>query len=172
MGAPQRGTCGIMDDGERPPQAPGPGDGLSHLAFLYRGADEYLQHLLAFIREGLACSEPAFVALPDDLAWRVRATLGAADWQLAVADMNVLGRNPARITLALGAFSDQHAGHRIRIVTEPLWPGRTDAETAEVMNTKRWSSWRSPSSARRSCVLTTPPGSARRTSTVPAIPTR
>jgi anti-sigma regulatory factor (Ser/Thr protein kinase) len=133
MGAPQRGICGIVDDGERPLQAPGPGDGLSHLAFLYRDADEYLQHLLAFIREGLACSEPVFVALPDDLAWRVRATLGAADWQLAVADMNVLGRNPARITLALGAFADQHAGHRIRIVTEPLWPGRTDAETAEVM---------------------------------------
>jgi hypothetical protein len=28
-----------------------------------------------------------FVALPDDLAWRVRATLGAADWQLAVAEV-------------------------------------------------------------------------------------
>jgi hypothetical protein len=47
--------------------------------------------------------------------------------------LNELGRNPARITLALGTFAGGHAGQRIRIVTEPLWPGRTDAETAEVM---------------------------------------
>lgn len=113
---------------------PAGGDGLSHLAFLYRGLGEYLEHLLAFIREGLACSEPVFVALPGDLAGRVRAAAGTADWQqLAVADMNELGRNPARITLALGSFADLHGGHPIRIVTEPLWPGRTDAEAGEVM---------------------------------------
>jgi anti-sigma regulatory factor (Ser/Thr protein kinase) len=135
-----------MDDHQRPPTAPGPGarraagrppgaggDGLSHLAFIYRDANEYLDHLLAFIREGLAGSEPVFVALPGEPARRARAALGAAGRQLAVADMDELGRNPARITLALGAFADQHAGHRIRVVTESLWPERTDAETAEVM---------------------------------------
>ena len=37
--------------------------------------------------------------------------------------LSQLGRNPARITLALTSFAGQHAGHRIRIVTEPLWPG-------------------------------------------------
>ena len=47
--------------------------------------------------------------------------------------LSQLGRNPARITLALTSFAGQHAGHRIRIVTEPLWLGRSDAETAEVM---------------------------------------
>jgi len=38
--------------------------GLSHLAFLYHGADDYLGHVLAFVRAGLASSEPVFVALP------------------------------------------------------------------------------------------------------------
>jgi anti-sigma regulatory factor (Ser/Thr protein kinase) len=109
------------------------GRGLSHLAFLYRDPSEYLEHVLAFIREGLARAEPVFAALPGDLGWRLRADLGAADQQLAVADINELGRNPARITLALGTFADQHARQQIRIVTEPLWPARTDAETAEVM---------------------------------------
>jgi anti-sigma regulatory factor (Ser/Thr protein kinase) len=109
------------------------GRGLSHLAFLYRDPSEYLEHVLAFIREGLARAEPVFAALPGDLGWRLRADLGAADQQLAVADINELGRNPARITLALGTFADQHARQQIRIVTEPLWPTRTDAETAEVM---------------------------------------
>ena len=109
------------------------GRGLSHLAFLYRDASEYLEHVLAFVREGLARAEPVLAALPGDLGWRLRADLGAADRQLAVADVNELGRNPARITLALGTFADQHAGQQVRIVTEPLWPARTDAETAEVM---------------------------------------
>ena len=109
------------------------GRGLSHLAFLYRDASEYLEHVLAFIREGLARAEPVLAALPGDLGWRLRADLGAADRQLAVADVNELGRNPARITLALGTFAGEHAGQQVRIVTEPLWPARTDAETAEVM---------------------------------------
>jgi anti-sigma regulatory factor (Ser/Thr protein kinase) len=122
---------GVTPAVTRPVQAGG--HGMSHLAFLYRGASEYLEHVLAFIREGLASDEPVFAALPGDLGWRVRADLGAADWQLAVADISELGRNPARITLALGTFADQHAGQQLRIVTEPLWPARTDAETAEVM---------------------------------------
>jgi anti-sigma regulatory factor (Ser/Thr protein kinase) len=135
MGTPQRGICRTMDDGATAHPAPGPaaGDGLSHLAFLYRGAGECLEQVLAFVAGGLARSEPVFAALPGDLASRVRAGLGAAGRRLAVADMNELGRNPARITLALSSFAGQHAGRRIRIVTEPLWPGRSNAETAEVM---------------------------------------
>ena len=114
-------------------RAPADGDGLSHLALLYRETDEYLEHVLAFIADGLTCSEPVFVALPGRLASQVRAAADAAGWRLAVTDMDELGRNPARITLALGTFASEHAGHRIRIVTEPLWPGRTDAEIAEVL---------------------------------------
>ncbi|HKA98480.1 MAG TPA: sensor histidine kinase [Streptosporangiaceae bacterium] len=134
-----------MGDGERPLPAPAPGarpatwparaggTGLAHLAFLYRGANEYLELMLAFIREGLDRAEPVFAALPGHLGWRVQADLGAAGRQLAVADISELGRNPARITLALWTFADQHARQQIRVVTEPLWPGRTDAEAAEVM---------------------------------------
>jgi anti-sigma regulatory factor (Ser/Thr protein kinase) len=146
MGTPDRGICRIVDDGRRPPRlagaqagpaaaqrAPGGGDGLSHLAFLYRETDEYLERVLAFIADGLTCSEPVFVALPGRLGSQVRAAADAAGWRLAVTGMNELGRNPARITLALGTFAGQHAGQRIRIVTEPVWPGRTEAEIAEVM---------------------------------------
>ena len=113
--------------------APAGGDGPGHLAFLYHGTGDYLEHVLAFVRAGLASAEPVFVALPGGLGRRVQAAAGAAARQLAVADMNELGRNPARITLALGSFASQHAGQRIRIVTEPLWRGRSDAEAAEVM---------------------------------------
>ena len=113
--------------------APADGGGVSHCAFLYRDANEYLEHTLAFVQEGLARREPVFVALPGGHARRMRAAAGAADRQLAVADMNELGRNPARITLALAIFASQHPAQRVRIVTESLWPGRTAAETSEVM---------------------------------------
>jgi MEDS: MEthanogen/methylotroph, DcmR Sensory domain/Histidine kinase-like ATPase domain len=131
-----------MDDAGAPHLAPGPTDGrpaqagrdgLSHLAFFYTDAGEYLERVCAFVGGGLARSEPVFAALPGRRAWRIRADLGAAGSQLAVADMDQLGRNPARITLALTSFAGQHAGRRIRVVTEPLWPGRSGAETAEVM---------------------------------------
>ena len=143
MSTPYRGICAIVDDGHRParppgaetapaaaPPAPADGDGVSHLVLLYRDAGEYLEHVLAFIGDGLACSEPVFVALPGHPASQVRAAAGAAGWRLDVADMNELGRNPARITLALGSFAGRHAGQPIRIVTETVWPGRTEAETA------------------------------------------
>ena len=109
------------------------GDGVSHCAFLYRDVDECLEHMLAFVQEGLARREPVFVALPGSHARRLQAAAAAADRQLAVADMNQLGRNPARITLVLGAFASQHPAQKVRIVTESLWPGRTAAEAAEVM---------------------------------------
>ena len=54
-----------MDHGDRPPRpagaeatpaaappAPAGGYGPSHLVFLYRDADEYLEHVLAFIADG------------------------------------------------------------------------------------------------------------------------
>src|SRR5947208_2710852 len=87
MGTPYRGICRIVDDGRGPPRSPGAeagtppappgGDGLSHLAFPYRDTGEYLEHVLAFIGDGLACSEPVFVALPGRLASQVRAGAGA-----------------------------------------------------------------------------------------------
>lgn len=109
------------------------GDSVSHYAFLYRDANEYEEHTLAFVQEGLARREPVFVALPGGHPRRMPAAAETAGRQLAVADMNELGRNPARITLALGIFASQYPAQRVRIVTEPLWPGRTAAEAAEVM---------------------------------------
>ncbi len=144
MVSPLRGTSGIVDKGDGPVQARGPGvmptvtgtgavDGaaLSHFAFPYRGTDEYLESVLPFITGGLAEAEPVLVAVPGELARQVRAALppGRAP---AFADMDELGRNPARITLALAAFAEQHAGRPVRCVTELMWPGRTRAEAAEV----------------------------------------
>jgi len=54
---------------------------------------------------------------------------GAAD-AVTFTDMQDLGRNPARIIPAIRRFTDAHAG-RTRFVGEPIWAGRTEAETRE-----------------------------------------
>jgi anti-sigma regulatory factor (Ser/Thr protein kinase) len=49
------------------------------------------------------------------------------------ADMTELGGNPARIIPSLRSFIDSAAGGPVRIVGEPVWPGRSPAETTEAI---------------------------------------
>jgi len=52
------------------------------VAFPYRDTGEYLAHVLAFIGDGLACSEPVFVALPaiSDHRYGRRRVRPAGGW--------------------------------------------------------------------------------------------
>lgn len=101
-----------------------------HPALFYRGLDEYLTGTLPFIAEGLAASEPVAVAVPASRLEPLRAELGEAAARVRFVDMGEAGRNPGRIIpCVLLAFADAHrdAG-RMRIVGEPIWPGRSDVE--------------------------------------------
>jgi anti-sigma regulatory factor (Ser/Thr protein kinase) len=46
-------------------------------------------------------------------------------------DMSALGRNPARIISAIHDFVEKHEGRVVRMVGEPIWPGRSGAEMVE-----------------------------------------
>jgi anti-sigma regulatory factor (Ser/Thr protein kinase) len=105
--------------------------GPTHLAFFYRDQAEYLACIEEFASDGLANAEPVFVAVPGDKARLVRTRLGGASRQVSYGDMAELGRNPGRLIPALRAFADAHPGHRVRFVSEPVWPGRPAAETRE-----------------------------------------
>lgn len=48
---------------------------------------------------------------------------------LSFADLRDLGRNPGRIIPEVRRFADAHAGRPLAFVGEPIWPGRTPAET-------------------------------------------
>ena len=65
---------------------------------------------------------------PDVLIKRV---LGKAGQAVSFADMAVLGRNPARIIPAICRFTDSRHPRRTRFVDEPVWAGRSPAETTE-----------------------------------------
>lgn len=104
---------------------------LAHYAFFYRSQDEYAREVCSFVREGLAAAEPVLVAVPGRRLGLVRAGLGPAAEAVSFADMATLGRNPARIIPAIRRFTDSRRPRRTRFVGEPVWAGRSAAETAE-----------------------------------------
>lgn len=95
-----------------------------HVALFYRNAQEYLAGALPFLASG-----PAAVAVPGPSLELLRSGLGSRARRVRVIDMAVAGRNPGRIIPAvLRKLADEHPGRRVKIIGEPIWAGRTDAE--------------------------------------------
>ncbi|WP_406388117.1 anti-sigma factor RsbA family regulatory protein [Streptomyces sp. NBC_00887] len=104
-------------------------DSFVHPALFYRDVQEYLAGTVPFIQDGLAAGEPVAVAVPGPKLALLRAELGADAEAVRLIDMNEAGRNPGRIIpKVLRAFADAHPISRVRIIGEPIWPGRTAAE--------------------------------------------
>ncbi|MGJ6968066.1 anti-sigma factor RsbA family regulatory protein [Streptosporangium sp. G11] len=100
-----------------------------HPALFYRGARQYLDGTVPFVREGIEAGEPVTVAVPGRNLKLIRAELGEAAAEVRFLDMEEVGRNPGRIIPAvLWAFADLHAGRRVRVVGEPVWPDRSPTE--------------------------------------------
>lgn len=101
-----------------------------HVALLYRDPGEHAEVVSGFLRAGLDAGERAFAAVPGREHARLRAALGRHGDDVVFADMTSLGANPARIIPAIEAFAAD-SGRPVRVVTEPVWPGRSAAEIAE-----------------------------------------
>jgi anti-sigma regulatory factor (Ser/Thr protein kinase) len=103
--------------------------GLRHAAYFYDD-ERFVTDLLGFVGNALARGEPTLIALPTPRLARIRACLSAAEVdRVCLRDMAVVGRNPGRlIGSVLGAFIAHHPAQRVRIVTETVWPGRTEEE--------------------------------------------
>jgi anti-sigma regulatory factor (Ser/Thr protein kinase) len=108
-----------------------PSRGFRHEAFLYADAGSYAEQMAAFLRAGLAASEPVMAAVPADRLRELRVALGADADDVLLADMAEVGRNPARIIPEWRRFVDAAAGRPMRGVGEPLWAGRGRQEALE-----------------------------------------
>lgn len=102
----------------------------AHPALFYRGEEQYTAGTVPFVRAGLTAGEAVAVAVPGPRLELIRAGLGSGADGVRFLDMTEVGRNPGRIIPGvLRAFADAHAGSgRVRIIGEPIWPGRTAVE--------------------------------------------
>ena len=105
----------------------------THEALFYENADEFLAGTVPFVREGLAVDEPVLVALAEGKRALLQGELGADAEAVRFADMEAVGRNPARIISAWRDFVawEVHGGTGMRGVGEPAWPGRSAEELTE-----------------------------------------
>ncbi|MGX1273090.1 anti-sigma factor RsbA family regulatory protein [Streptomyces phaeoluteigriseus] len=100
-----------------------------HPALFYRTGQEYADHTVAFVREGLALGEPVAVAVPGPNLDLISSGLGPDAADVLLLDMTEAGRNPGRIIPGvLRAFADAHPHARVRIIGEPIWAGRSSVE--------------------------------------------
>jgi anti-sigma regulatory factor (Ser/Thr protein kinase) len=104
-------------------------DPFHHPALYYSGDREYLEGTVPFIEEALAEDGPVAVSVPGPNLELIRGALGAAAERVLMLDMTEAGANPGRIIPGvLRAFADDHPDRRVRIIGEPIWASRTDAE--------------------------------------------
>ena len=87
----------------------------------------------AFVEEGLRRAEPVLVMMGERKLELLRKALGKRADEVQFADMEVVGRNPARIIPAWNRFVADHAenGGGMRGIGEPIWAGRSPSELSE-----------------------------------------
>jgi anti-sigma regulatory factor (Ser/Thr protein kinase) len=104
-----------------------------HWALFYAGAEEFLTATLPFVSDAARREEPVLVAVTQPRERALKAELGELAPLVQFADMETLGRNPARIIPAWRRFVEDHGGpgRPVRGVGEPIWAGRSNAELAE-----------------------------------------
>jgi anti-sigma regulatory factor (Ser/Thr protein kinase) len=104
-----------------------------HEAAFYEGDDQFVDRSLAFLHDGLARSEPALVMVGARKLELLRAALGSRAADVHLTDMEMVGRNPARIIPAWSRFVADNAGSGggMRGIGEPIWAERTPSELSE-----------------------------------------
>lgn len=108
----------------------GAGVGLVHEALFYDDPHGYVAGVSSFLRSGGYAGQ-ALVAVPTRHLQLLRAELGFRAPNVRFTDMTELGANPSRIIPAFRDFVDEHGEQAARLVGEPIWAGRSDAEIAE-----------------------------------------
>ncbi|HEX5608847.1 MAG TPA: sensor histidine kinase [Solirubrobacterales bacterium] len=102
-----------------------------HDALIYAGEEEFLAGVLPFLLEGLEAGEMALVAVDLARMELLQAELGDEGAAVFFADIEDLGRNPARIIPFWREFVAEHPSRPVRGVGELLGPGRDPREIDE-----------------------------------------
>lgn len=105
----------------------------SHQALFYAGLEEFLAGTVPFVADAVEREEPVLVAVTHLRSRALEHELGEAASLAQFAEMERMGRNPARIIPAWQQFVEDHAGPErpVRGIGEPVWHGRSADELAE-----------------------------------------
>lgn len=106
-----------------------------HEALFYAGDGEFVDRCRAFVEEGLDQGEPVLVMVGSRKLELLRRALGERAGEAHFANMEVVGRNPARIIPAWARFVADHTRNGgssgMRGIGEPIWAGRKPDEMEE-----------------------------------------
>jgi anti-sigma regulatory factor (Ser/Thr protein kinase) len=106
--------------------------GFSHEVLFYDDDEEFLEGTVPLLRAGLEAGEPSLVAVRRSRSEQLRGELAEDADEIEFVDMEVVGRNPARIIPVWRDFvARTGAGTAVHGIGEPVWPGRDAAELEE-----------------------------------------
>ncbi|MGH3794510.1 MAG: anti-sigma factor RsbA family regulatory protein [Pseudonocardiaceae bacterium] len=105
--------------------------GFAHRLLFYTAAEEFLATTLPFLQCGLAHDDALLVVTSEANIGLLRDALGGNADLVDFADAVDWYRNPARTFAAYGGYLDEHPDQCVRIICEPIWHDRTEAEIRE-----------------------------------------
>lgn len=104
---------------------------LEHQALVYRSDEEFLSAVIPFLNAGIERSEPALLTASRANLKLVRGALGRNGQPVEYADSSSWYTSPVETLRRYRAYLDERiaAGATwVRIVGEPVWEGRSNAE--------------------------------------------
>jgi anti-sigma regulatory factor (Ser/Thr protein kinase) len=107
--------------------------GFRHEALFYADDEEFLAGTVPIVREGLEASGSSLIAVRRHKSELLRSELGDDGAAVEFVDMEVVGRNPARIIPVWRDFLERTGGSGAPVlgIGEPAWPGRNPVELEE-----------------------------------------
>ncbi|GAA4982166.1 sensor histidine kinase [Actinopolymorpha pittospori] len=107
-----------------------------HEACLYTGMSD-LADLIVRLGGRPGLDPPMLAVVSSAVIATLREELGDEDSpRLRLVDIRLAGRNPTRMIPELLRFIDDHPDQPVLVVTEPMWPGRSPAEYATLVQTE------------------------------------
>jgi anti-sigma regulatory factor (Ser/Thr protein kinase) len=105
-----------------------------HDALIYDGRDEFIEHMLPFVRDGIDRGESVLAVTSVDNAVALQDALGADGGRVEFRDSTPWYASPGK---AFKSYADYVAQHRVngdgrlRVIGEPLWPVGSPEAVAE-----------------------------------------
>ena len=105
---------------------------LVHDALVYEGTDDFVEHLVPYVRDALELGEGVLVVTPQRKESALREALGAEAAHVDWRDRASWYTSPGKVFNAWAAYAAEHdGGPRLRLVGEPSWPTAAPEAVAE-----------------------------------------